>query len=163
MSLFVRKINRNNWPTIPTPVPDIGSDAITGCMRTAGNSMSLYEINSEADADEAFLALVSNFDSIETFDIMLMDRAQFTALGMNLIQSPGVTPVQSLRNTHWDVTDLTYNKLAPIAGYMLTCFQADKHDRRTKGKLKTILKKAVTEGRLDPSTLKEKVRNELSI
>ena len=74
MSLLVRKCNRNNWDYDIVNASDISADAITQCMRTTKNSMSVFEIASDTDIDDAFLAISSNGDSLESFDVVILKR-----------------------------------------------------------------------------------------
>lgn len=163
MSKLIRKINRNNWPDELSDISAIGADAITQCMRTKGNAMSVFEISSEDLIDEAFLALASNalVYKLETFDVVAMEPEHISALGLNLIQTLGQTTVESLRKTHYDIPDICYGKLGPIAYHIFECVQHGHVTRRTKGELKKIIRKAVTECRLDPTTLSDGVQQDI--
>ena len=60
MSLLVRKINRAKW--LQTDIAhgdDISADAITNCMKTTSNRLSVWEVESEARIEEAALAIAS--------------------------------------------------------------------------------------------------------
>lgn len=162
MSLLVRKINRNNWPSGITNSSDIKADAITNCMRTSHDSMSVYEISSKADIDNAFLAIASNFDRLETFDVVMMDKKVFIDSGINVLNNPGLTPVKDLKNTHWDISDLRYANLGTIAQHINSCVSSNNVMRRSRGELKNIIEKAITDGRLKLNTLRERLQQELS-
>ena len=150
MSLLARKINRNNWNLEATTVSDLSADAITQCMKTIDNSMSTYEIASEAEIDQAFLAIAANFSELETFDILLLDKQCIIDKGLTCEQNSGNTPVQNLVNTHWDIINLNYGNLGTCAWYMLERFKLQKVVRRTKLELKQIIKKAINDNILDP-------------
>ena len=163
MSKLVRKINRNNWPEKLGDIEAIGADAITQCMKTKGNAMSVFQISSEDQIDEVFLALTSNADGVETTDLVAMDQGYILELGMNLIKTAGITPIENLQKIHYDITDLCYGTLGPIAYHVFECVRDNHWKRRTKGELKGILRKAIDEGRLDPSGLKYGVKKDLGL
>ena len=163
MSKLARKININNWPETLSNMSDIGADAITQCMKTQSNAMSVFQISSEDQIDEAFLALASNADRLESFDVVLMDKAHILSQGMKLIQTAGITPIENLQKIHYDIADLCYSTLGPIAYHVFECLRDDYWKRRTKGELKDILRKAIDEGRLDPSGLKKGVKKDMGL
>ena len=53
MSLLIRKINRNRWLEEDEVPNDVPADAITGCMRTQRNTLSVWEVPDEGKIDEA--------------------------------------------------------------------------------------------------------------
>ncbi len=163
MSKLVRKINRNNWPEKLDNISTIGADAITQCLKTKGNALSVFQISSEDQIDEVFLALASNADHIETTDLVMMDQGQILGLGMNLIQTAGITPIEDLQKIHYDIANLRYDTLGQIAYHAFECVRDDHWKRRTRGELKGILREAIDEGRLDSSGLKGGVKNDMGL
>jgi len=158
MSFLVRKINRNNWDANITDISHIGADAITNCMRTKKNCMSVYEIPSEAKINDALLAIASNFDNPDTFDVVLMKKGDIKKLNIELIQNPGATPIEHLQNAHFDITGLSYRKLGTIANYIVDCIRKKRIVRCTRGELKEIFLNAKSEGLVDPKLLKKNFR-----
>ena len=163
MSKLVRKINRNNWPEKLDDISAIGADAITQCLKTKANAMSVFQIPSEDQIDEVFLALASNAEHLETTDLVAMDKGHISGLGMSLIQTAGITPIDNLQKIHCDITELRYKTLGPIAYHVFECVRDDHWMRRTKGELKDIIRKAIAEKRLDPSTLKDGVKKDIGL
>ena len=139
----------------------ISADAITQCMKTTKNSMSVFEISSKVDINEAFLAISSNFDRLDSFDVVILVKQEITERDYNCVQSLGITPVENLNNTHWDITGLSYGKLGNIAEYMHNRVSENETDRRTKYELKCIIIDAINAHRLDLTALREKVRIEI--
>lgn len=153
MSLLARKISRSHWSDSVTDVSDIGADAITLSMRTTRNAMSVYEIPSITNINDAFLAISSNFQRLESFDIVTMEKHDLDNLNINCIQNKGSTPVEALKDAHLDISGLCYSKLGTIANY-IACRILENHSiRRTRSQLKDILNKAIQDGRLNPATL----------
>ena len=161
MSLLARKINRSHWPDSVTAVSDIGADAITLSMRTSRNAMSAYEIPAMINIDDAFLAISSSFQRLESFDIVVMEKQDLVNLHIDCIRMEGTTPVEDLKDTHLDIPGLCYSKLGVIAHY-IACRIIENHSiRRTKSQLKDILNQAIQGGRLDPNTLDHRLIQDL--
>lgn len=163
MSKLVRKINRNNWPDKLDDISSLGADAITQCLKTKGNAISVFQIPSEDQLDEVFLALTSNADHVETTDLVAMDQDQILELGMSISQTPGNTPIDDLKKIHHDITEQYYSTLALIASHVFECVCSNHWKRRTRGELKSILLKAIDEERLNPSMLKDGVKKDLGL
>lgn len=161
MSLLIRKINRNHWPDSTIDLSDIRADAITLSMRTSRDAMSVYEIPSLEELDEAVLAIASNFQCLEAFDVVSMDKQRLIDLGLNCVQTPGKTPVQELQSAHHDISNLCYGKLGMVATYIASRVLDKYFVRRTRGQLKDILNKAIQDGRLYLTSLDERLQQDL--
>ncbi len=163
MSKLVRKIERSHWTEKIDGITAIGADAITQCLRTKGNAMSVFQISSEDQIDEVFLAVASNADYLETTDLVAMDQGHISELGLSLIQTGGITPIESLQKIHYDITELRYGTLGTIAYHVFECVRDNHYRRRTRGELKDIIRKAINDKRLDPSALKDGVKKDLRL
>ena len=162
MSLLVRKIEIAKW--LQTDIhhgEDISADAITNCMRTTGNTLSVWEIKYETDIDEAVLAIVAGGHHLETIDIVTIDPDYIEEKNIGWLSTEGLTPVDDLKNTHRDLYNLTYCKLGVIAYHIAERIIQNKVQRYTLGRLKQILKNAVGQGRLEPNTLSDSLRKRL--
>lgn len=74
MGLLVRKINRSKWPQEDEKnVFKVASDAITICLKSCGNTLSVWEIDNEQNLDEAVLALASGFQHLESIDVVMLE------------------------------------------------------------------------------------------
>lgn len=161
MSLFIRKINRNKWiqnDTVPDNVP---ADAITSCMRTQHNTLSVWEVPDENKIDEAVLAIVSAGHHLETIDIVQMDREHLEENKIDCVQTEGHTPVEDLVNTHIDLSNLAYTELGIIAYHIADKLRQGKVERYTKGRLKGILNDAIQKKRLETTDLEETISEKL--
>lgn len=159
--MLVRKIDRNHWPDSDTDASDIRADAITQSLRTSQDAMSVYEINTLDDINEAFLAIASSFKYPETFDVVTMENKALTDTGIDCIKTTGHTPVESLKETHNDIINLCYSKLGIIAKYVSERINDGHVYRCVRGDLKAILNKAIQEELLDPSTLSDELKEAL--
>jgi len=163
MGLLVRKINRGKWPKVDNnDVFEISSDAITSCLRSTKNTLSVWEINSENDLDEAVLALVANFQRLESIDVVLLDGQDLIKANVKCIQTKGITPVKDLEDTHYDLSELDYFRVGLIAEHISKRIFLKKIKRYTITDLKRILVKAIDENRLSLEDLNESVRKKIA-
>lgn len=163
MPLLVRKVDKGKWMQNDiVNGADVSADAITHCMRTANNKISVWEIDSEGNSEEAVLAMVAAHEHLETIDVVLMNRDYLTENGINCVNSEGRTAVTDLINRHRDLDSLTFKKLGIIAYHIVDGIKNDKIKRYTIGQQKEILKKAISTSRLNPDDLKNSVKEKLN-
>lgn len=161
MSLLIRKINRGKWLQGEVVPADIPADAITGCMRTQRNTLSVWEVPDENKIDEAVLAIVSASDHLETVDVVQIDREYLEENEIDCIQTKGRTLVEDLADTHIDLSNLAYKELGIIAYHIADKFRQNKVIRYTRASTKKILIDAIQEKRLEVDNLKESIRRNL--
>ncbi len=157
-SLLVRKINKAKWFQKNILEEDIVSaDAITNCLKTSRNTLSVWKIESEQELDMAVLALASKQEHLDAIDVVILEESTVSSLKIEIIATPGDTPVSDLVDTHRDLSDLDYDKLGCISSHIVERVRADKLKRYTKSALKTLLKNAIEEGLLRSEDLQESV------
>jgi hypothetical protein len=160
--MLVRKINKAKWfQTNILHGEEVSADAITNCLRTVGNTLSVWYINSEEDINKAMLAIIANQDHLESIDVVIIDEKLFEDSGFVISSSPGETPVEELREIHRDITGLNYSLLGNVKNIIVEMIKKDKITRFTKVQLTKILGDAIKEGKIDISYLKESVRKKL--
>ena len=164
MPLFVRKINRNKWSQDDNVPVNIPADAITaGCMRTIGNTFSVWEVVDEDAVSGGVLAIASSGDRIESFDAVQLDPEYFSCKEIDSVQNEGATPIEDLVDTHWDLLDLTYKEVGIIAHHIADKIRKGKIERYASGDINKLLLDAIAENRLEASALKPKIREQLGI
>lgn len=163
MSYLVRKINKAKWHQIDIENDnDVSADAITSCLRTRSNSLSVWKISNESDLDLAVLALVSNQDHLESIDIVILEQDTLeNKYNINVVASPGVTPIHSMANDHRDLTDLRFSSLESMKNHIVERIRDNKIKRYTRGNLKELLKNAIKDGIVKFEDLKDSVRDKL--
>lgn len=128
---LIRKISRAKWESNSSLLPEeIGADAITGCLRTFNNSLSVWQcgqVQREEDIKEAILALAASMERIDKIDVVIIDKSALEEKGIALEPTPGNTPVEDLRDKHLDIIRLDTSRLCLIAQYI-----AEKIRRNTK-------------------------------
>ncbi len=162
MSLLIRKINKAKW--IQGDIEndsDVSADAITNCLRTTGNTLSVWQINTEDDLDSAVLALVSNQDHLEAIDVVILEEESINRYNIRIMVTPGKTPIEELSETHRDLADLTYSKLGTIKDHIVERIRTDNLKRYTRGTIKKLIQKAIEDGKIELSDLKESIREKI--
>jgi len=163
MPLFIRKITRSKWPDEgKCQIEYCPADAITRCLGTGNNNtLSVWEVTSENDIDEAVLAMASAGDHLDAIDVIPMVPEYLKENGVDWEQSNGKTPVSDLRKNHRDLSNLTYKKIGIIACHVMDKITAEKWKRYRKSDLKEILNKAISDGRLEVDKLSNSIRKKL--
>ena len=159
---LIRKINKAKWFQIDIMNDDdVSADAITNCLRTTENTLSVWNVEKEEDIDEAVLAIVSAQDHIETIDVIILNSDKIEEYNVNIVASSGNTPIESLQQIHRDLSDLTFSKLGLIKDHIVERIRNNKIKRYTKTNLKKLLLAAIEKGILRLDDLKESVRSKL--
>ncbi len=160
--LLIRKINKSKWFQIDIKNDDdVSADAITNCLKTTNNTLSVWSIENEGDIEQAILAIASNLDHIETIDVVILNDQKLQEFGIKIITSKGNTPIESLKEIHRDLSELTFSKLGNVKDHIVERIRNDRIKRFTKGNLKKILKRAIEKGFLELDDLNESVRNKI--
>lgn len=167
MSIFVRKISRPKWPdykggTPPLSAKDTRADAITGCLRTKEDTLSIWEVTSPSDIDieEAILALITSksTEKLDKLDIVYFDTAVLKSYSLNYKQSDGNTVITGLMQFHHDIIDLTYLKLGDVAQIIQNCLQNGSSKFYTIQNQINIIDKAIKGQRLSKVDLNAKLQ-----
>lgn len=161
MGFLVRKINISKWPQNgEKDVFKVASDAITICLKSSGNTLSVWKIDKEQNLEEAVLALASGFQHLEAIDVVMLEEDKIKE-GIEAKQTVGQTPVKDLEHTHFDLINLNYYTIGLIAESIIKEIEVKRVKRFTIGKLKLILNYAIANGRLKREDLKESVASKL--
>lgn len=164
MPIFIRKINRAKWPELPIKENAIPSaDAITGCLRTSKNTLSLWEIDNDTELMEAVLAIVSQSEKADTIDVIMIDPDAIKSIDIHYAQTDGVTAYGKYADRHFDLIDLDYNSLGCFASIVIKALVENKSKRILRKEIKDLLLKGIEERKIDPDTLKEKMRDDLGL
>lgn len=164
MSLLVRKIEKRKWkPREQLKVADIPADAITGCLRTQTNTLSVWEISQNKEdkiINEGILALVTGPQQmhIESIDIVLLNPEELESKELEIVQKEGQTQVEDLAQAHRNISNLTYAKLGMIAEIILKNIHNNNVKRRTRLQITKIIIEALKHDRLKFNSLHENIR-----
>lgn len=161
---LARKIALAKWSTRPNLVEgEISADAVTGDLRTKGDTLSFWQCHTESndDVEEVALAIAAAGDRIDKLDIVWLSEDEMQADGQTLKSRQGRTPVAELAERHVDVCKLDYIRLGEIARRVVAAIDDERCRRFTKKKVKALLVTAAGKDRIDLEQLADGVKEEI--
>lgn len=161
---LARKINHAKWNAQQELAKgEISSDAVTGDLRTQGNSLSFWRCGTgtSEDVDEAVLAIAAAGNRIDRLDIIWLPDDDLEANGLSLNDTKGRTPVAELVDRHVDVCRLDYVRLGEVARHVVAALDDERCRRFTKKQVKTLLVTAAGKDRIDLARLADGVKKEI--
>lgn len=154
MDYIARKINRAKWTLAPYGEEGIRADALN-CLRTTSDALSFWECQ---DIEDAALAVAGGLHHVQTFDLVLLRKDHFS--DVKQVSTPGQTVVVDLQDRHIDLKPLNIDHIQRLAQAIAEQVRAQngRFDRFTQSKIKSLLSRAIEEGRVDTDELKPGVR-----
>jgi hypothetical protein len=166
MVFLVRKIDGAKWRQNDIENgSEASADAITGSsLRTLSNALSVWMIHDETEAsiNEAFLAIGSFSDHMDTFEIALLPETQLTHAGLSIVETDGETLIGDLVKTHRDIVDLNYSKIGSLKNIIIDSFREGRVKKIRRQQLKTLLEGAIRSGRIQKDALKDDVKKNIT-
>lgn len=168
MCFYVRKITRSKWTPNEniTDVSELSADAITNCLRTTGNSLSIWKIDSIDELKDAVLAIASQQDRLDTIDIVIIDKDKIDEKNLSLTKSSGITIYKDFINRHYDICNLTHSSLGKVALIIVEYCKKNSDNvnvqRFNKTNLKEIIKEGIANHKILITELKEKIKAEVA-
>ena len=162
--VVVRMITRSKWePKSDEQVGEIPADAVTGDLRTQGNTLSFWRPPSgnEEDFEDVVLAIAAGRDKVDKVEIVWLDKDDLLNDGLALVQADGSTPFRKMIKLHADVPRLDYTRLGRIARRIASAIAADRYRRITRARVRQILVSAIEGQRLNIEDLNEKIQVEI--
>lgn len=160
LDYLARKINKAKWAPKPFMGPDdISADAVTLCLKTSGNTLSFWQCSIDTDdiAQIALaLALGTDKDRLETFDVVLLRRDAFEAVGFILNPNPSTaeTKMDDMQDRHVDMEQLTLVRLSVVASSIADRVKGNVDTYRfTRGQLIGLIVAAIDAKRIDRDSL----------
>ncbi|MDO8721747.1 MAG: hypothetical protein Q7J31_05910 [Syntrophales bacterium] len=162
MSLLVRKIARAKWGKDGGVDSVSSADAITGCLKTASNELSVWIIHDAREIEDAILALVSVSDTCDAIDIVTISEDRLVTPGLKIKISSGKTPYVAFKDRHRDIYELDYHSLGSIAALVRDAITTGHYERVLRKRLKQILRSGIETGKIEEDGLNAKLRSEIS-
>jgi hypothetical protein len=159
--MLIRKIDKAKWITENVVNEPPHADALTCCLKTKGNTLSVWYIENEEDLEEAILAIVSGQAHLETIDVVILDDDRIAECLIETEVTEGDTPVIDLKKQHRDLSKLDFWTLGMVAEHIIESVKNDKIRRFRTASLKNIIKAAIENKRLTIEDLKEDVRKKI--
>jgi hypothetical protein len=159
MTYLVRKIAPAKWSGVQS-LEALSADALTADLRTAGNTLSLWDIGSEDELNDAVLALATSKKAtkFEKMDLVLIPKETILTKELPIRTSPGDTFAERLSNTHREVVDLKYPSLGVFAQIIIDLLLKNAPTTITKTEVENIVKTACKDKKVDISCLPEEMQ-----
>jgi len=162
MPLLVRKIEKAKWMQNDIiSGSDVSADAITNCLKTGHNRLSVWEIDKPGEYLKAALAFASAMEHLDSFDLVVLGYSKLEEAGLRIVTSEGRTKVQGMAETHRDIAELTYTTLGILAGLIVEEIRSGEVKRITVTDIRQILREAIEAGRLYKEDLCESLQNKI--
>ena len=171
MAYYVRKISRSKWQENPLnpdeikaleEVKRVKADAITNCIKTTGDKLSLWKVEEKSDLIEDIVPLIIGFDRPDTCDIVYISDKFFSEEGIVVEQSceDANTPIEDLKQYHFNAIINDYEGLGKFAKVVLRSLDSHK---RFKGKeVKTKLKEMLINHEIEKGMISPKLYEKIS-
>lgn len=145
MNTLIRKFTRTKWlVNTNRSIGHYSADAITGCIRTSGETLSVWVTDSKnltSEHNKKILAgLALGMTKPDAIDVIFFDKEEVSNLGLEIIESEGQTVVGTINKFHNDIVNIDYAKLGIISKHIVSTLSDDSNAIRiTKNKLIDIV------------------------
>lgn len=162
MAFLIRKIDMPCWEIMEQASP-VNADAITRCLRTKDNTLSVWRVEAKELITDGLLAIASSQDHLRKIDIVVLDEQSLIDGDISIANVPGNSPCEELNDLHRDLAELTVHSLDVISSVVANEIRNKENlHSYTIASLKALLESAVNSGRIEPGSLKPDVRKKLS-
>ena len=123
MAIYIRKITKSKWdwknPITPNAVADkLGTDGVTNCCKTSGNTLSIWKIDSESlvsDDDKKVVAtLATNSGNLSPIDCIILSDEDFESCGLSLDQEDGDSFISDVKSKHYNIINLDMSSVSAL-------------------------------------------------
>lgn len=136
------------------------ADAITNCIKTSKNQLSVWLSDSnDFSSDEVqklVVALATTMDKPDVMDFVWLDSEWFENEEIPLIYNKGISKYESLNIKHRDLSELDLERLSKVGKHIIEKMEApDNRKRFTKNEIiALVLKWQMTDNEFQISDLK---------
>ena len=171
MAYYVRKIARSKWQETHLSsneaqareeVKRVKADAITNCIKTSDNKLSLWRVDDKKDSIDDIVPLIIGFERPDTCDVVYISEEVFSEEQITLEQSSddANTPIEELKQYHYNAIVKDYEGLGKFAKVVLKSL--DNHKRLKGREVKTKLKDMLNNHEIEREMISEKLYEKLS-
>ena len=171
MAYYVRKIARSKWQETHLSsneaqareeVKRVKADAITNCIKTSDNKLSLWRVDDKKDSIDDIVPLIIGFERPDTCDVVYISEEVFSEEQITLEQSSddANTPIEELKQYHYNAIVKDYEGLWKFAKVVLKSL--DNHKRFKGREVKTKLKDMLNNHEIEREMISEKLYEKLS-
>lgn len=171
MAYYVRKISRSKWQATPLSndsekaileVKGVSADAITNCIKTKENKLSLWRVEDKNEVIEDIIPLIIGFERPDTCDVIYISEDTFLDEGIFIEQSlkDANTPIEELKQYHYNAIIYDYDGLGKFAKVVLKSLN---NHKRFKGKeVKAKLKEMLDNHEIEKDMISDKLFEKIS-
>jgi uncharacterized protein YhfF len=163
--LLIRKISKAKWVHENydgITINDVQADAITSCLRTIGNTLSVWEINDMDRIQDVILALLLTGEHIATVDVVAFEKELLQKEGFTIDKTPGNCTVDEINKNHRNIIELNHKTLTRFAELILDKVSSNDIIRKAEGVQKDIVRNAIGEGRVKASDFSQSIRDKIN-
>ena len=165
MGVCVRKISKSKWPseeilagkTDEEVLPFLKADALTSCLRTSKDELSLWTVENTTDEEikKAILALITNsrLERLDRIQVVYFDEDKVKQSGLTLKKSPGDTVISTYTNLHQDMTELNYERMGKVSALITSALRDKKIKKYNEKELSKMLLDAIQSGLVEQKKL----------
>lgn len=161
---LVRKVSVAKWVGAEwASVDRIPADALSADLKTTGNTISFWLVDSADIGDEevlrASVAMAAAMDKAESFDVISVPLQEFE--NCDVVESMGRSPYTEFCPQHRDVAALDDVSHIVLAKVLSRHIYEDRRRRITRAEILKALRSALTDGRLDRNEMKDSLVKQL--
>lgn len=171
MAYYIRKISRSKWQEhqlsddvvqAEYEVKRVKADAITNCIKTTGNKLSLWKIEEKTNSIDDIIPLIVGFERPDTCDIIYISEETLFEEGISLEQSENDAnvPLEKMKKYHYNAVVGDYEGLGKFAKVVLKSLN---NHKRFKGKeVKEKLREMLGHHEIEKEMISEKLYEKIS-
>ena len=175
MGVCVRKISKSKWPdeevldkqTDEAILPLLKADALTSCLRTSQDELSLWTVENtnEEEIEKAILALITNsrLERLDRIQVVYFDEDNVKQLGLTLKKSPGDTVISTYTNLHQDMIELNFEKMGKVSALITSALRDKRIKKYNEKKLTALLTRAIESGLVEQKKLHMLLQHKLGL
>lgn len=180
MPIVVRRINLGKWKNYSKNKPgkkilssvlgfskyNAPADAITGCLKTKNNELSVWIVDKKEDIPYALLAMATGTkqDSLGTIDYVTFESEELIKAGIRYepsLEDAG-TAIPILKQFHNDIKDVDYCCLGKMQDMIVSKVNSNSEQNVLKEDLWRWIEKAIDGKIIDFDLLTEKYRQDIT-
>ncbi len=163
--MYVRMISkRGKWNNVKDKsYGELSSDAVTKCLKTTGETLSLWYAKDEKDIDKAIVALASTKERIDTLDYIVIEDSLIDSYELELSNTEGKSAYVEFNKQHFDIIGLNYLKLGKVIELIhnIVSKEEDAIKRIKSKQIKQKLKSALDNGKLSENHINKDLLGKL--
>lgn len=180
MPIVVRKINLGKWKNYAKHMPpkkmlssifgyskySAPADAITNCLKTKNNELSVWVVDKKEEIPYALLAMATGTqqDSLGKIDYITFESDELIKAGIRFEQSfeDAGTAIPVLKQFHNDIKDVDYCCLGKLQDMIVSKVSSDSEQNVLKEDLWKWIEKAIDGRLINFDLLTEKYRQDIT-